>query len=228
MKVSLRSPMMLAKVALVDPQLTFGMPREVTASTGADALTQLIEAFLSNAANPLTDALCREGIRRASGALPLVYADPQQAAAREEMSLASLFGGLALANARLGAVHGFAGPIGGLRPAPHGMICARLLPLVFEANLAALRQCQPDHPLIERFDEVARLLTGNPQASAEDGVSWLMALGAELQIPGLSRYGVCEADFEGLVQNAIRSSSMKGNPIALSEGELRGVLERAL
>jgi len=227
-KVSLRSPSMLARVALVDPQLTYGAPPEVTAGSGADALTQLIEAFLSNAANPLTDALCREGIQRAARSLPVVARDSQQAAAREDMALASLFGGLALANARLGAVHGFAGPIGGLRPAPHGMICARLLPLVCAANLAALRLRQPQNPVIGRFDELARLLIGDPQARAEDGIVWLESLIRELRIPGLSRYGVGEADLAALVQNAQQASSMKGNPIVLSEAELSEILGRAL
>jgi len=227
-KVSLRSPLMLARVALVDPQLTYGAPPEVSAGSGADALTQLIEAFLSNAANPLTDALCREGIARAARALPLVYRDPQHAAAREDMALASLFGGLALANARLGAVHGFAGPVGGLRPAPHGMICARLLPLVFAANLAALRQREANNPVLARFAEVARLLTGDPQAQAQDGLIWLEALIRELHIPGLSRYGVSAADLAGLVQNAQQASSMKGNPIVLSAAELSEILAQAL
>jgi alcohol dehydrogenase class IV len=127
-KVSLRSPTMLPTLALVDPELTASMPPAVTASTGLDALTQVMEPYVSNKANPLTDALCREGMRRAARSLRRAYEDGRDAAAREDMAQASLFGGLALANAKLGAVHGFAGPLGGMFPAPHGVVCARLVP----------------------------------------------------------------------------------------------------
>lgn len=138
-KVSLRSPMMLPSLAIVDPELTYGLPPEITASSGLDALTQLIEPFVSVKANPMTDAICREGIRHAAKSLRTVYHNGADASAREGMSLASLFGGLALANAALGAVHGFAGPLGGMLNAPHGAICAKLLPLVMEVNIKVLR-----------------------------------------------------------------------------------------
>jgi alcohol dehydrogenase class IV len=161
-KASLRSPLMLPTVAVVDPELTHTTPPDVTAATGLDALTQCIEPFVSPRANPLTDALCREGMQRAARSLHRAYLDGQDAAAREDMALASLFGGLALANAGLGAVHGFAGPIGGMFPAPHGALCARLLPPVMRANLQAMQQRTPDSPALARYTEVARLLTGDP------------------------------------------------------------------
>ena len=142
-KVSLRSPLMLPRVAVVDPELTCDLPPAITASTGLDALTQLIEPYVCSRANPMTDALCVEGIRRAARSLRAAFAEGRNAAARADMAVASLFGGLALANAGLGAVHGFAGPIGGQFPAPHGAVCAALLPQVMEANLRALRQRQP-------------------------------------------------------------------------------------
>jgi len=146
-KVSLRNPLMLARVALVDSNLTHSSPPDVTAQSGLDALTQVIEPFTSNKANPLTDAISKEAMSRAATALQRAYEHPNDAAAREDMALVSLFGGLALANAKLGAVHGFAGPFGGMFDAPHGGICARLLPFVMDANVRALRQRQPVIPM---------------------------------------------------------------------------------
>src|SRR5205085_304592 len=172
-KVSLRSPHMLPRVALVDPELTYDLPPALTASTGLDALTQLIEPYVCSRANPITDPLCVEGIRRAARSLRTAFKDPRNAAARQDMALASLFGGLALSNAGLGAVHGFAGPIGGMFPAPHGAVCATLLPQVVEANIRALRQRQPKSEALSRYDEIARLLTGEANSTADDGVEWL-------------------------------------------------------
>ncbi len=188
-KASLRSPLILPKVALVDPELTYSLPRLITAWTGSDALTQLIEPFVSNAANPLTDALCRDGIKRISRSLRTACDYPEDAAAREDMALASLFGGLALANARLGAVHGFAGVIGGMYEAPHGAICARLLPIVMEANIRALRERSSNHPALERYARIARLLTGK-KASPEAGEDFLIQWMTDFQIPGLGSYGL--------------------------------------
>jgi alcohol dehydrogenase class IV len=227
-KVSLRSPRMLARVALVDPELCYGLPPEITASTGMDALTQLIEPLVCNRPSPLTDALCRDGIARTAWALPRAYADGMDAEARQAMSLASLFGGMALANARLGAVHGFAGVIGGMYPAPHGAVCARLLPPVTEQNLRALRQREPQNPVIQRYEEVTRLLTGDRSAGPEDAVPWLEALGSTLAIPPLSRYGVKACDLDAIVAKSERASSMQGNPIRLTPEELAEILERAL
>ena len=226
-KVSLRSPHMLARLALVDPQLTYSLSPEVTASTGLDALTQVIEPYVSNRTNPLTDALCREAMQRAARSLYRAFQDGENAAAREDLCITSLFGGLALANARLGAVHGFAGPLGGMFPAPHGAVCARLLPFVTEINLRALQQRQPDNPSVERYADVARILTGNQHASAADGVAWLHRLCRGLQIPALSDYGLKAEDFSQVVASAGRASSMQGNPIQLTEQELIEILERA-
>jgi alcohol dehydrogenase class IV len=174
-KASLLHPSMLPRVALVDPELTYSLPAPVTASTGMDALTQVIEPYVSVRANPLTDALCKEGVQRAARSLGRAYEHGEDAAAREDMALASLFGGLALANAGLGAVHGFASPLGGTFNAPHGAICARLLPSVFEVNVRALQMRQPQNPALERYGEVAQWLTGSPAASVNDGVRWLNA-----------------------------------------------------
>jgi alcohol dehydrogenase class IV len=226
-KVSLRSPLMLPAVALVDPELTYNLPPAITASTGLDALTQLIEPFVSIKANPVTDAICREGLRYAR-ALRRAYEHGEDPEARERMSLASLFGGLALANAGLGAVHGFAGPLGGMLHAPHGAICARLLPYVMEANLGALMARQPEHPALMRYAEIAQILRDDPDASAGDGVIWISRLVRDLNIPPLSTYGMSQNHIPEAVEKTLKASSTKGNPIPLTAPELVDVLERAL
>jgi len=227
-KVSLRSPLMLPSVALVDPELTYSLPPGITASTGLDALTQLIEPFVSVKANPMTDAICREGMRHAARSLRRVYENGFDKEAREGMSLASLFGGMALANAGLGVVHGFAGPLGGTLHAPHGAICARLLPLVMDVNIEALQARQTEHPALKRYVEIAQILTGNPNATASDGVVWVSDLVRDLNTPSLSTYGMSEKNFLEAVENTMKASSTKGNPIPLTATELRSVLEEAL
>jgi len=226
-KVSLRSDAMVPDLALVDPALTVSVPRDVTAATGLDALTQVIEPYLSHAATPFTDALCREAIPRGARALPRVCADGADLDARTEMSLVSLHGGLALANAKLGAVHGFAGPLGGLLGAAHGAICARLLPVVLEINLRALRARAPSSPALERLADVARWLTGDPQARPEDAAVWAGALVRDLAIPSLGEMGLAPESLGAVADQSANSSSMKGNPIALERTELLEILERA-
>ncbi len=227
-KVSLRSALMLPTLALLDPELTLGVPPGVTASTGLDALTQVLEPFVSSRANPLTDALCRDGLSRAARSLRRACEDGQDIDAREDMALASLYGGMALANAGLGAVHGFAGPLGGMLGAPHGALCARLLPLVIRANVCALRERSPASPSRGRYAEVARILTGRGDARAEDGADWVEELGAALSVPGLSKHGLSSADLSAAVPRARKASSMRGNPIDLTDEELHGILEEAL
>jgi alcohol dehydrogenase class IV len=227
-KVSLRSPLMLPRLAVVDPELTLALPPDLTAGTGLDALTQLVEPYVCNSPSPITDALCREGMRRVVRALRRACFEGSNLQARQDMALASLFGGVALANARLGAVHGLAGPLGGMFPAPHGMICARLLPLVIQTNINALQDRAPDSPAIKRLNEVARILTGFPNATVGDGVTWLQELCSELGVSPLSRFGVSEKDVPQVVLQAQRASSMKGNPISLNDGELADILQRAL
>ena len=219
-KVSLRSPHMLPRVALVDPELTYSLPPAVTASTGLDALTQLVEPFVAARANPLTDAVCREGLRHAIRALPVVYADGGDKAARRDMAFASLCGGLALANAGLGAVHGFAGPFGGMYDAPHGAICAALLPHVCAANVRALQGRKAGDPALERYRELAVLLTGDQRAGPEGVAPWLLALCADLHVPSLAVYGFTLEDAPSLIEKAKASSSMKSNPIVLTDEEL--------
>ncbi|MBM4025626.1 MAG: iron-containing alcohol dehydrogenase [Planctomycetes bacterium] len=227
-KVSIRSAMMVPQWAIVDPLLTHSMPPELTASTGLDALTQLIEAFVSNKANPLTDGLCREGLPRAGRSLRRAFEDGRDAGAREDMSLASLFSGMALANAKLGAVHGFAGPLGGMTEAPHGVICGKLLPYVMQANVQALQDRAPGSPSLSRFDEIGRILTGRGKAGAAEAVAWIEDLCAVLGLPGLRRYGLSENDFPAVAAKARNASSMKGNPIELNDDELVAILRQAI
>jgi alcohol dehydrogenase class IV len=227
-KVSLRSPLMLPRVALVDPQLTYSLPAEVTASTGLDALTQVLEPYVSDRANPLTDALCREGMRRAARSLRRACEQGDDPHAREDMALVSLFGGLALANAKLGAVHGFAAPLGGMFPGPHGAICARLLPYVMEVNVRALQERAPDSPALRRYDDIAQLVTGDAGARADDGVRWVQQLCAALHVPPLATYGVTPDDVPLLTRKASVASSMQGNPVRLTPDEMQEIVERAL
>ena len=227
-KASLRSPLMLPRVALVDPELTYGLPPAVTAFTGLDALTQLIEPYVSARANPLVDAICADGIRRAAGALRRVYHDGADREARRDMALASWFGGLALANAGLGVVHGFASPLGGSWNAPHGALCAALLPHGMAANVSALRARAPQHFALARYVTIAQLLTGRNEASAEDGIEWVRALCAELEVPAIRDWGITEADLPGVVEKAARSSSMQANPLPLTSEELLAAVAAAL
>jgi alcohol dehydrogenase class IV len=226
-KVSLRSPFLLPRIALVDPELTHSLPAQVTIATGLDALTQLIEPLVSSRANPATDGLCREGISRVARSLPAVVQNGKDSTAREEMALASLFGGLALANAGLGAVHGFAGPIGGMFNAPHGLICGILLPFVVDANIHALRLRAPDSLALGRYDEIGRLLTGSPDAVATDGLAWLTDVSTTLKVPTLSSLGIPKEAIPEIASKAAKASSMKANPIELTPPELEAILEAA-
>ena len=226
-KASLRSSHLLARLAVVDPELTLSLPPAITAYTGMDALTQLIEPFVTSAANPLTDGVCREGLTRAARSLARVYRDGSDVAAREDMALAALFGGIALANARLGAVHGFASVLGGTTGHPHGAICARLLPLVMETNIRAVNE-RGDPTTNERYTEIARALTGDPEAEAWDGVSWVRGLCAEMKIPPLRAARLSLTDSGWLIPLVQRASSTQGNPVKLSDQELRGILQASL
>ena len=227
-KVSLRSPLMLPRLALVDPNLTASMPRPVTASTGLDALTQVLEPYVSNKSTPITDAICLDGMHRAARSLRRAYVNGDDMRAREDMALVSLYGGLALANAKLGAVHGFAGPFGGMFEAPHGAICAALLPHVMAVNIKALKVRQPGSEALNRYDEIAQIVTGSPDAVVDDGVVWVQKLCRDLQIPSLGAYGLTEDDVPALIEKAGRASSMQGNPIKLTNEELAEILGRAM
>jgi alcohol dehydrogenase class IV len=227
-KASLRSLGMLPRLAIVDPELTLPLPRAITASSGLDALTQLIEPYVSPRANRMTDLFCVDGMRRAALALPRAWKQPEDLEARTGMAWASLLGGLALANAGLGAVHGFAAPLGGMFPAPHGAACAAVLPYAMEVNIRALHQRAPAGEALRRYAEVARILTGDPHAGPEDGSRWVAQLCATMEVPPLGAYGVEESAIPALVEGAARAGSMKGNPILLTPEELREIIARAI
>ena len=227
-KVSMRNRLMLASAAVVDPELTYSMPPALTASAGLDALTQLIEAYVCIKANPLTDGICREGLRRAGRSLRKAYEDGSNEAAREDMATASLFSGLALANAGLGAVHGFAGPLGGTIHAAHGVICAGLLPYVMRANVRALQERAADSAALARYEEIGRLLTGSDTARAAEGVAWVEELCKALKVPSLGELGLKEEEVATAATSSRKSGSMKGNPIALTDDELIEVLRKSL
>jgi len=226
-KVSLRSPKMLPVLALVDPALTVDLPPEVTASTGMDALTQVIEPYVSNRANVMTDLFCEGGIRRISRSILKAYQAGNDLDARQDMAFGSLMGGLALANAGLGAVHGLAAPIGGMFQAPHGAICARLLPVVCRVNIEVLRRKNPKHPQLKRYQQVAAWLTGEETDDPMRGVQWLENICKVLNIPPLQAYGIQRKDFSVIAEAARRASSMKANPVELEDKDLIKVLEMA-
>jgi alcohol dehydrogenase class IV len=250
LKASLRSPLMIPRVALVDPLLTVSCPPPVTAASGLDAVTQCLEPFVSVRATPLTDGPAREGLRRGGAGLRAAYAGGGDLQARTDMAVCSLLGGIALANAKLGAVHGLAGVIGGTADVPHGMACAALLAPVIDANVRALRSVPPGGPgpsdpsgpsgpsapaapsapsdYLHRYAEAARLLTGNPAASIEDGLAWIRETLALLAVPGLAAFGLKTRDIDDVAAKAMTSSSMQGNPAVLSHDDLKAILVQAL
>jgi alcohol dehydrogenase class IV len=226
-KVSMRSPLMLPLLAVVDPELALGLPPAITASTGLDALTQLIEPYVSVRANALTDGFCLEGLRCVRRSLRRAYHHGEDLDARTDMALASLLGGLSLANAALGIVHGFAAPIGGMFAAPHGAVCAAVLPHGMAVNIRALRRA-PKSEALRRYETVARVLTDKVSAEPEDGALWVGELCRELGIAPLGSYGIEASDIAVLVEGASKASSTKGNPIVLSTDELREILTASL
>ncbi len=226
-KVSLRSQYLAPHLAIVDSELACSMTPEVTAFTGMDTLTQLIEPYTSKMFNPLIDPLCMEGIHRVARALLRAYHHGNDLTAREDMAFASLIGGLALANAKLGAVHGFAGPIGGIYYAPHGAICARLLPFVMEKNIYALSARGDDLGILDRYKVIDQILTHKEYAKALDGITWVKELIEGLNIPSLSKYGIREEDFPEIIEKASKASSMRGNPIELTKEEMGEILMEA-
>jgi len=226
-KVSMRSPYMLPDLAVIDPDLSLSLPSTITAVTGLDAFTQLMESFVSSQSNALTDGICREGLHRVARSLQKAYENGSDPSARENMCLASLFSGMALANSKLGAVHGIAGPLGGMISGAHGAICAALLPHVMDTNIKAMRQRAAHSPALARYNELAHIVTGSAKARAEDGTRWVKNLCQTLQIKSLATLGLGKADFAAVVAKSQKASSMQGNPIGLTEEELTEILRMA-
>jgi alcohol dehydrogenase class IV len=228
-KASFRSELLLARIALIDPELAVSVPPAVTASSGMDALCQCIESYTSSGANPMTDALALEGITRAARSLKRAFLNPNDLDAREDMALAALLSGIALANAGLGAVHGFAAPLGAAFPVPHGTVCAALLPHVMAANAAALRA--DHHPTLSRYATIGRLvlngLVSDDEAIA-GAVSFVQSLARDLHIPPLRQFGITLDAVPAQVALAQKSSSMKYNPVPLPPEVLSQILIAAL
>jgi alcohol dehydrogenase class IV len=227
-KASLRSPWMLPRLAVVDPELTLDLPPAVTAATGLDALTQLIEPYVSVRANGMTDAFCVEGMGRVARSLVRAFHNGRDCEARTDMSMASLLGGLSLANAGLGIVHGFAAVIGGAFHAPHGAVCAVLLAQGMKTNIRALRARAPGSEPLRRYEVVTRILTGNAAAAVEEGIEWVRGVCRELEIPPLRAYGIGNEHVPELVEGAAKASSTKANPLVLTADEMREMLAGAI
>ncbi len=231
-KASFRSPHLLPRVALIDPELTYSLPPAITAQTGLDGLIHLIEAYTSKRSQPLTDLLCRDGISRIARSLSRAYKNGNDQEAREDMALASLEGGLALSNSGLGAVHGFAAVLGGSYPIPHGLACASLLPYVLEANVQALRAERATNPIFHRYEEIAEWLLGKPLKTGDEtieaGLRFIRELTNLFQIPLLAHFGVKPNDLPEIARKAAQASSMKANPITFFQEELVSILQKAL
>jgi alcohol dehydrogenase class IV len=228
LKASLRGASLLPAIAIVDPALTFSLSAEITATTGLDTLTQLLEAFVSARATPLTDSLCRDGLSRVGVSLRAVYRDGYDAEARENMSYASMLSGLALANAGLGVVHGFAAPLGGLLQASHGSICAAVLAAGTAANLKALRERNPTSPAIPKYREAKRLLSGRESADDVELVEWLRQLTRDLGIRSLGHLGLVETQIPELVAKAAKANSMKANALELTTEEMEEIAVQSM
>ena len=232
LKASIRGEQMLAKIVLVDPALGKGVPSNVIAQSGMDALCQLIESYTSNGAGPMTDGLGMAGLKRAPSALKRAYLNSQDLDALADMALAALLSGMALANAGLGAVHGFAAPLGANFPIPHGAVCAALLPHVVRANVAALRVASRDHPTLQRYAEIGRVAGATSARTDADAIEFLVRflfdLRRDLHIQPLSAFGVKDTDVDRMVALARKASSMRFNPIVLDDSVLAGVLRDAI
>jgi alcohol dehydrogenase class IV len=227
-KVSLRDARLLPRLALVDPDLTHGLPAGPTLATGLDALTQVIEPYLSSRATPMTDALCRDAIARALGALPRVMAaledGREDAGARAEMAHVSLMGGIALANSGLGAVHGLAGVLGGVTGGAHGAICGALLGPVLAVNRGAMAARAPDLPAAARLEEICALIAGALGCGAAEAPAALAAWARAAGLPGLMGLGFDPNTAGAVAAASAAASSMKGNPLPLTEDELTAAM----
>jgi alcohol dehydrogenase class IV len=226
-KVSMRGKGMSAKIAIIDPELTYSLPPEITATTGMDALTQVIEAYMSNSVNPISDAYALEGIRRGAESILKAFQNGKDEDARANMSLTALFSGIALSHAGLGAVHGFAGVIGGMIDAPHGAICACLLPAVLSANFETMSKGENNNDALLRFTRFSQIVTGESSPPPQKGIERVRDLCKRLKIKGLSYLGVKKSDFKFIVPKAVVSSSMKKNPLVLGEDVLLKILEES-
>ncbi len=223
-KVSLRSPEMLADVAIVDPTLTYGSDQYTSGRGAMDAFTHLMESYVCGEPNPLTDMVCEEGLRRLSQSV-LTGCLEDDYAARSDLSFAALLGGMAITNAKLGAAHGLASALGGKLDAPHSVIAARLAPHVMLENIKAAKKAARED-VIDRYRKLAQLVTGRINANEHDGVLWVKMVLDKLELPLLSKFGVCQTSFEQVATDALKSVAIKGNPLPLNQDRLVYILEQ--
>jgi len=229
-KKSFRDDALVAEWAVIDPDLLATCPPELIAADGMDAFTQLLESFVSARANPITDALARSGIMAVKDSLLLLYRE-QSSPAREKMAYASLMSGICLAQTGLGAVHGLASPLGAFFPIPHGVVCGTLAATATAVNIEAMEAREPDNPALPKYAEIGRRLAMRKGLNGRDAREYLVATlrqwQEDLHLPRLSAYGIGAADFPRIVANS-RGSSMKTNPVVLSDAEVARILDARL
>ncbi|MFW9902991.1 MAG: iron-containing alcohol dehydrogenase [Candidatus Thorarchaeota archaeon] len=230
-KASIRSPLLIPETAIIDPRLMLTVSPSVTASCGMDALTQLIEAYTSNRSQPLTDSWALLGVKKAFKSLPRCYAYGQSLETRNDMALASLLSGFCLGNAGLGAIHGFASPIGGFK-IPHGVICAALLKPTIEANIKELKKFDPNNVTLRKYATLGEIVSEKSYPSINDAhkalINYLERLTQELKIPTLSKFGLDNSDINIIVEKAMTASSMRYNPIKLEKNVLVEILHQII
>ncbi|MEZ8194622.1 iron-containing alcohol dehydrogenase [Vibrio cortegadensis] len=223
-KVSLRSPDMLADVAIVDPTLTYGTNAYTSGRGAMDAFTHLMEAYVCGDPNPLTDMVCEEGLRRLSPSI-IAACKQDDHKARADLSFAAMLGGMAITNAKLGAAHGLASALGGKLNAPHSVISGRLAPFVMSENINEAKAAGRSD-ILNRYKRIAQIVTGRTNAHIEDSVLWVQMVLDKLALPHLSEFGVCSTSFEQVAQDALQSVAIKGNPLPLNEERLIHILNQ--
>ncbi len=231
-KKSFRHELLVPQYAVVDPDLLAACPPALIAANGMDALTQLLESYASTKANPFTDALAWSGLTAVRDGLLAWYENGARAVqGRAQMAYAALLSGITLAQTGLGSVHGLASPLGAFFPIPHGVACGSVVAAATAVNIAALRERDPGSPALAKYAQLGVLLSGqqhaNEAVAADALVTVLTEWTERLSLPRLGHYGVTAADFPAIVANS-RGSSMKTNPIVLTDGEIRETLQRCL
>ncbi len=233
-KKSFRHEALLARAAIIDPQLLEGAAPTLIAAQGMDAFTQLLESYVSLRANPFTDALAWSGMEAIAQGFFAAYDGGDDEAARQgraAMAYGALLSGITLAHVGLGSVHGLAQPLGSLFPVPHGVACGTTLAVATEVNIKALREREPQSPALAKYAKVGRLLLGDlrlhDQAACHALVSQLQMWAERMLLPRLGEYGIGEEDIPQIVANA-RGNSMKTNPVVLTDEEIGKIVHRRL
>ena len=231
-KKSFRHELLVPQYAIVDPNLLSTCPSSLIAADGMDALTQLIESFVSLNANPFTDSLAIDAIQKVWQNLPVLFeTEGRDPTAQASMAYGALISGVTLAQAGLGAVHGLASPLGAFFPIPHGVVCGTLLGASTAMNIRALRARSSQSPALAKYARLGRIFSPKPDLELADAwdavVQGLLERTQQLGLPGLGKFGVAEADLEMVIAKC-RAGSMKTNPITLLDEELIEILKSRL